>query len=39
LEIAPYPNEHSCYLFHLSKNGELADTWHQTLVEACDQAE
>ena len=39
LEIARYPNEHSCYLFHISENGEVADTWHQTFEEAFDQAE
>lgn len=39
LEIARYPNEQSCYLFHVSENGEVADTWHQTLEEAFDQAE
>jgi hypothetical protein len=39
LEIASYPNEHSYYLFHISENGEVADTWHQTLEEAFDQAE
>ena len=39
LEIASYPNEQSCYLFHISENGEAADTWHQTLEEAFDQAE
>src|SRR5438105_6082503 len=39
LEIASHPNEQSCYLFHISENGEVADTWHQTLGEAFDQAE
>jgi hypothetical protein len=39
LEIASYPDEQSCYLFHISENGEIADTWHQTLKEAFDQAE
>jgi len=39
LEIARYPNQPSCYLFHISENGEVADTWHQTLEEALDQAE
>ena len=27
------------YLFHISENGEVADTCHQTLEEAFDQAE
>lgn len=39
LEIARYPNEESCYLFHISENGEATDTWHQTLEEAFEQAQ
>lgn len=39
LEIASYPNTESCYLFHISENGELADTWHQSVEEAIQQAE
>jgi hypothetical protein len=39
LEIASYPHTESCYLFHISQNGEVADTWHQTVEEAIDQAE
>ncbi len=39
LGIARYSNEQSCYPFHVSENGEVADIWHQTLEEAFDQAE
>jgi hypothetical protein len=39
LEIASYPGEESCYLFHLCESGECADTWHQSLQEAVEQAE
>jgi hypothetical protein len=39
LEIASYPNTESCYLFHISENGEIADTWHQSVDEAIQQAE
>ena len=39
LEIASYPGERSCYLFHLCENGESTDTWHETLDEALDEAE
>ena len=39
LEIVSYPNEKSCYLFHISENDEIADTWHQSVEEALDQAE
>ena len=39
LEIASYPGEESCYLFHVCGDGQVADTWHQTLDEAVDQAE
>ena len=39
LEIASYPEEKSCYLFHISENGEMADTWHESLQDAIEQAE
>jgi len=39
LEIASYPNEDSCYLFHISEDGQMADTWHQSVEEAMEQAE
>lgn len=39
LEIAAYPGEESCYLFHICDDGQVADTWHQTLDDAFDQAE
>lgn len=39
LEIASYPNETSCYLFHIAENGEVADTWHQSIEDAMHQAE
>jgi hypothetical protein len=39
LEIASCPGEESCYLFHICKSGECADTWHQSLEDAVHQAE
>jgi len=39
LEIAAYPGEEACYLFHLCADGQAADTWHETIQEALDQAE
>lgn len=39
LEIASYDGEESCYLFHICANGQVADTSHQTVDEAIDQAE
>jgi hypothetical protein len=39
LEIASYPGEEGCYLFHLCDDGQVADTWHQNLDEAMNQAE
>ncbi len=38
LLIATYPGEMSCYLFHVCADGQVADTWHQTVEEALDQA-
>lgn len=39
LQIARYPGEESCYLFHFAKNGEGTDTFHESLEEAVDHAE
>ena len=39
LEIAPYRGETGCYLFHICGDGLAADTWHETLEEAMEQAE
>ena len=39
LEIAQYPGHKECYLFHISEDGMLADTCHQTVEEALDQAD
>jgi hypothetical protein len=39
LKIASYSNEVSCYLFHISEDGDMADTWHESIEEALDQAE
>jgi hypothetical protein len=39
LVIAAYPGETSCYLFHVCADGQAADTWHQSVEEALDQAE
>lgn len=34
LQIAQYPGEESCYLFHLSEQDEGTDTFHNSLDEA-----
>jgi hypothetical protein len=39
LVIAADPGETSCYLFHVCPDGRVADTWHQSIEEAVDQAE
>ena len=39
LVIAAYPGEASCYLFRASADGQVADTWHQTIEKAFAQAE
>lgn len=39
LAIASYPGETSCYLFHVCADGQVADTWHQNIEEALNQAE
>jgi|SRR5581483_1890019 len=38
LEIASYPGEESCYLFHICESGEGTDTWHESSEEAMEQA-
>jgi hypothetical protein len=39
LEIVQYPNETSCYLFHIAADGNIADTWHESIEDALQQAE
>ncbi len=39
LQIARYPGEESCYLFHFAKSGEGTDTFHESLDQAFDGAE
>jgi hypothetical protein len=39
LEIAVCPGESSCYLFHTSADGQMTDTWHESVEDALDQAE
>ena len=39
LVVAVYPGETSCYLFRICSDGQVADTWHQAIEEALDQAE
>jgi hypothetical protein len=39
LVIAAYPGEKSCYLFHVCADGQVADTWHETVEDALYQAE
>ena len=39
LQIARYPGEESCYLFHFAKDGEGSDTFHESVEEALDHAE
>jgi hypothetical protein len=39
LVIAADPGETSCYLFHICADGQVADTWHQSVDEALHQAE
>jgi len=39
LIIAASPGDDACYLFHLCADGEVADTWHETLEDALHQAE
>jgi len=37
--VAADPAETGCYLFHLSADGQVADTWHHSVDEALGQAE
>ena len=39
LEIAQYPGDSSYYLLHISEDGQIADTNHETVEEAMHQAE
>jgi hypothetical protein len=39
LEIAQHPGDQDYYLLYLCENGQVADTWHQTLEDALQQAE
>ena len=39
LVIAADPGETGCYLFHVCADGQVADTWHQSIDEALGQAE
>lgn len=39
LQIARYPGEESCYLFHFGKHQDGTDTFHESLEEAFDHAE
>jgi hypothetical protein len=39
LVIAAGPDETSCYLFHVCADGQVADTWHQSVEEAVGQAD
>jgi hypothetical protein len=39
LEIASYPGDDACYLFHLCETGEGTDTSHECLSDAMYQAE
>jgi hypothetical protein len=39
LQIAHYPGEKSCYLFHIPEHGEGTDTFHESIEEALAHAE
>jgi hypothetical protein len=39
VEIAQHPGESSCYLFRFSEDNRIADTWHETMGDALNQAE
>jgi len=39
LAIAGCPGGKSCYLFHVCADGQVADTWHETVEGALNQAE
>ena len=38
LQITQYDGDPGYYLFHITKDGAVADTWHETLEEALHQA-
>jgi hypothetical protein len=39
LEIAHNPGSPGYYLFHICADGQVADTWHESLDDALEQAE
>jgi hypothetical protein len=39
LEIVQHPGDSAFYLLHLCENGQVADTYHETLDDAFHQAE
>jgi hypothetical protein len=39
LEIAHYEGSNEYYLFHICGDGQVADTWHQSLADALYQAQ
>ena len=38
LEIVQYSGESGFYLLHISEDGQIADTWHESLADAFQQA-
>lgn len=38
LVIAADSGKASCYLFHVCADGQVADTWHENVEDAVDQA-
>lgn len=39
LAITQFPGDSGFYLMHICGDGQMADTWHQTLDDALHQAE
>jgi hypothetical protein len=39
LEIAHYEGSNEYYLLHICSDGQVADTWHQSIADATYQAE
>jgi hypothetical protein len=39
LEIAQSPGDAGFYLLHICANGQVADTWHESMEDALHQAE
>jgi hypothetical protein len=39
LEIAAYPGEQSCYMFHIAADGNGTDTFHSSIDDAIDFAQ